>query len=60
LRKRIPARLEWWRVEPGGKEWLDRERMRGWALGHALVWAFAGDDVDPAMVACARWFAEAA
>jgi streptomycin 6-kinase len=39
---------------------LDRERMRGWALAHALAWGFDGGKVDPSMVACARWFAEAA
>jgi streptomycin 6-kinase len=33
---------------------LDRERMRGWGLAHALAW-----DSDELMVACARWLAAA-
>jgi streptomycin 6-kinase len=31
---------------------LDRERMRGWGVAHALAWA-----TTPAMIACARWLA---
>jgi streptomycin 6-kinase len=29
---------------------LDRERMRGWGIAHALAW-----DHDEGMIACARW-----
>jgi streptomycin 6-kinase len=39
---------------------LDRERVRGWAVVHAVAWgAETGADWDPAMVACANWLAEA-
>jgi hypothetical protein len=31
---------------------LDRERMRGWGIAHALAW-----DHDEGMIACARWLA---
>jgi streptomycin 6-kinase len=33
---------------------LDRERMRGWGVAHALAWA-----PDEDMLACARWLAAA-
>lgn len=33
---------------------LDRVRMRGWGVAHALAW-----DPDEAMIACARWLADA-
>jgi streptomycin 6-kinase len=33
---------------------LDRERMRGWGIAHALAW-----DPDEDMLACARWLAAA-
>ena len=33
---------------------LDRERMRGWGLAHALAW-----NGDEGMIACARWLAAA-
>ena len=36
---------------------LDRERMRRWALLHALAWGVEEQGVDDAMVACARWLA---
>jgi len=39
---------------------LDRERVRGWAVVHAVAWgAETGPGWDPAMVACANWLAEA-
>ena len=39
---------------------LDRERVRGWAVVHAVAWGGeTGTDWDPAMVACAGWLAEA-
>lgn len=54
--KRIRRRLDQLAAELE----LDRERMRGWALAHALAWGFDGDEVDPSLIACARLFAEAA
>jgi streptomycin 6-kinase len=33
---------------------LERERMRGWGIAHALAW-----DPDEGMIACARWLATA-
>ena len=36
---------------------LDRERMRCWAIVHALAWGVEGDQADAAMVDCARWLA---
>jgi len=33
---------------------LDRERMRGWGVAHALAW-----NGDEGMIACARWLAAA-
>ncbi len=36
---------------------LDRERMRGWAIAHALAWGVSEDGVIPDMIACARWLA---
>ena len=33
---------------------LDRERMRGWGIAHALAW-----DPDEDMIASARWLAAA-
>ena len=39
---------------------LDRERMRGWAVVHAVAWGGeGGPGWDPAMVACANWLADA-
>jgi streptomycin 6-kinase len=37
---------------------LDRERMRGWGVVHALAWGVSGiGKVQEDMVACARWLA---
>jgi streptomycin 6-kinase len=37
---------------------LDRERMRGWGVVHALAWGVSGiGKVEEGMVACARWLA---
>jgi streptomycin 6-kinase len=37
---------------------LDRERMRGWGVVHALAWGVSGiGKVEEDMVACARWLA---
>ncbi len=38
---------------------LDRERVRGWGVAHALAWGFADGDWLPGHVACAGWIAEA-
>jgi streptomycin 6-kinase len=38
---------------------LDRERMRGWGVVHALVWGVSGDRLEPDMVECARLLLEA-
>ncbi|HYM63048.1 MAG TPA: aminoglycoside phosphotransferase family protein [Gaiellaceae bacterium] len=37
---------------------IDRERMRGWGIVHALAWGL-GETVLGDMVACARWLAVA-
>jgi streptomycin 6-kinase len=39
---------------------LDRERMRGWGVVHALAWGVSGiGKVETEHVACARWLAAA-
>jgi streptomycin 6-kinase len=38
---------------------LDRERLRGWGIAHALAWGVSPEGVDEGHVACARWLAEA-
>jgi streptomycin 6-kinase len=38
---------------------LDRERVRGWAVAHALAWAESPSGIVGDMVACARWLASA-
>jgi hypothetical protein len=38
---------------------LDRERMRRWAVVHALAWGIDDDEWFPEIVACAAWLAEA-
>jgi streptomycin 6-kinase len=38
---------------------LDRERMRRWAVVHALAWGLDEDQWFPEIVACAAWLAEA-
>jgi len=38
---------------------LDRERMRGWAIAHALAWGVDLDDVHEEHIACARLLMEA-
>ena len=39
---------------------LDRERIRGWGVVHAVAWGGeGGPGWDPAMVACAGWLADA-
>ena len=34
---------------------LDRERMRGWAIVHALEWGMDATGADQTMLDCARW-----
>jgi streptomycin 6-kinase len=38
---------------------LDRERMRRWAVVHALAWGMGEDEWFPEITACAAWLAEA-
>jgi streptomycin 6-kinase len=38
---------------------LDRERMRGWGIAHALAWGVSGDRAEPDMVECARLLLDA-
>jgi streptomycin 6-kinase len=38
---------------------LDRDRMKGWAVAHALAWGVEEDRVYDEHIACARWLAEA-
>jgi streptomycin 6-kinase len=40
---------------------LDRERLRGWGIVHALAWGVSGETrkVEQDMIDCARWLANA-
>jgi streptomycin 6-kinase len=38
---------------------LDRERMRGWGIAHALAWGLDDDGTDEAGLACAQWLTDA-
>jgi streptomycin 6-kinase len=38
---------------------LDRERMRGWGIAHALAWGLDDDGTDEAGLACAQWLSDA-
>jgi streptomycin 6-kinase len=50
--RRVRRRLDQLAVELA----LDRERMRGWGVVHALAWGVSGiGKVEAEMVACARW-----
>jgi streptomycin 6-kinase len=53
--RRIRARLDQLTDELG----LDRERMRGWGIAHALAWGVSDQEVEDDMVACAAWLAAA-
>lgn len=53
--QRIRRRLDLLESELG----LDRERMRGWGVAHALAWGVTENVVLDDMIACARWLAEA-
>lgn len=47
---RVRRRLDFFSDRLG----LDRERVRGWGIAHALAWGFEGDRVLPEHVECAR------
>jgi streptomycin 6-kinase len=52
--RRLRRRLDSLAAELG----LDRERMRGWGVVHALAWGVSGiGKVEEDMLACARWLA---
>jgi streptomycin 6-kinase len=53
--RRVRRRLDLLASETG----LDRERLRGWGIAHALAWGIDRQEADEMMVACARWLAEA-
>ena len=42
-----------------GELGLDRQRVRGWAIVHALAWGVDSGGADDRMVDCARWLADA-
>jgi streptomycin 6-kinase len=53
--RRVRRRLD----QLAGDLSLDLERMRGWAIVHALAWGVSGlGKVEEDMVACARWLAD--
>jgi streptomycin 6-kinase len=54
-RRRVRRRLDQLAAELS----LDRERMRGWAVAHALAWGVSGTGVYEEQIPCARWLAEA-
>jgi streptomycin 6-kinase len=53
--RRIRRRLDQLAAELG----LNRERMRGWGVAHALAWGVDEGGVLESHVACARWLARA-
>ena len=53
--RRVRRRLDLLAAELG----LDRERMRGWGIAHALAWGLDDDGHDEAILACARWLRDA-
>ena len=53
--QRIRARLDQLTAELG----LDRDRLRGWGIVHALAWGVSERKLEPDMVACAEWLAAA-
>ena len=55
--RRIRRRLDQLTAELG----VDRERLRGWGIVHALGWGFSAEThkVEQDMIACARWLANA-
>ena len=53
--RRIRARLDQLTGELG----LDRDRLRGWGIVHALAWGMSAHKLEPDMVDCAGWLARA-
>jgi streptomycin 6-kinase len=53
--RRVRRRLDLLAVELD----LDRERMRGWGIAHALAWGLDDDGTDEAGLACAAWLRDA-
>ena len=53
--RRIRRRLDQLSSELG----LDRERLRGWGIVHALAWGFSAQKIEADMIACARRLVEA-
>ena len=53
--RRIRARLDQLAAELD----LDRSRLRGWGIVHALAWGMSDGKLEPDMVACAGWLARA-
>lgn len=53
-KRRIRRRLDVLENELG----LDRERMRGWGIAHALAWGMWDTDMDPGHFACAAALAD--
>ncbi len=53
--RRIRARLDQLAAELG----LDRDRLRGWGIVHALAWGMSDGKLEPDMVDCAGWLARA-
>ncbi len=53
--RRIRARLDQLTAELG----LDRDRLRGWGVVHALAWGVSEHKLEPDMVSCAGWLARA-
>jgi streptomycin 6-kinase len=51
----VKRRLDQLRAELG----LDRERLRGWGIAHALAWGVDDTGVQAGHLACARWLAAA-
>ncbi len=53
--RRLRRRLDLLAAELG----LDRERMRGWGIAHALAWGLDDGGHDEAILACAGWLRNA-
>ena len=53
--RRVRSRLSQLTDELG----LDRERLRGWGIVHALAWGVSERKLEHDMVACAEWLARA-
>jgi streptomycin 6-kinase len=53
--RRMKRRLDQLSAELG----LDRERLRGWGIAHALAWGVDDSSVQGEHIACARWLAAA-